>query len=164
MHTGYKIFLIFIIYLVWLIQSTFLGYLQIAGVKPDILLCVVIFISLYSDKPFSLKTGLFAGVLKDILSAGIFGLNILIFALASIVVSNYSDKINKESILLQIALCFFIAFSMSNLYYLIGNIYMSFPDYLQSLNTIIIPSSLYTCWVYYLVFIILSRTLKIYQQ
>ena len=79
MHRKEKVLLTFIIFLAALIQSTFLDYLRIEGIKPDILLCLVIFIGLYAEKSFSLKAGLFAGVLKDVLSGGIFGLNILIF-------------------------------------------------------------------------------------
>ncbi len=161
MHRKEKVLLTFIIFLAALIQSTFLDYLRIEGIKPDILLCLVIFIGLYAEKSFSLKAGLFAGVLKDVLSGGVLGLNILIFGLVAFFLGSYSSKVYRKNTILQVVICFVITFLISNFSYFVYSFSYSLAEYIKSLKIIILPITLYTCLAFYLISLFLSRTLKI---
>jgi rod shape-determining protein MreD len=156
-----KIFLIFAIFLAALIQSTFLDYLRIQGIKPDILLVLVIFIGLEADKSFGLKAGLFAGLLKDLLSAGPLGLNTLAFGLTGFILGAYTFKLYRERFVLKLVICFAAAFLISHFYYLTLKAYALPRPYIESLMMIIIPASLYTCFAFYIISSTFSKILKV---
>ncbi|HAU32355.1 MAG: Rod shape-determining protein MreD [Desulfotomaculum sp. 46_296] len=64
------------------LQATVLDYLRVAGVKPDIVLIVIIFNSFRQGSKNGALWGFAAGLLVDIFSGGYFGLNALSLAAA----------------------------------------------------------------------------------
>lgn len=160
MHRKDRIILIILVFLVSIIQSTFLHNLRIFNIKPDILLCLVIFAAFYGGASFGFKTGIFAGVMKDILSGGVFGLNILSFSLVGLILGFYSIRLYREKITSQIIICFIATFLIGNLSYIITDISYSQPAYPLSLRMVIIPLALYTTLAYYFIWLLLSNTLN----
>jgi rod shape-determining protein MreD len=160
MHKRERFFLIFIIFVAALLQATIFNYLRIASVKPNLLLALVIYTALYAGERFSFSVGLYAGILEDIFSAGIFGVNALLFAVCAMLLSRYSTKIYREELSLQVILSFFITFIVLNLYYFLLAFHFKLPDYFLSFKIIILPVSLYTTACFYLISYFLPSKIK----
>ena len=108
----FSIYLLLIIALI--LQSTAIDYIKIFNAKPDLVLLLVIFFGLFFGPGVGLETGFFAGLLKDILSTDIFGINTLTLAVTGLIVGALSAKFSKESRITQTVLVFaFALFSMS---------------------------------------------------
>lgn len=161
MHPKQKIILILFVILFALLQSTVLNYVSFAGVKPDILLVIVIFTSFYTDWRFAFKIGLLAGLLKDILSGGIFGLDILIYGFCGLILGLYSKKIYREGPISGVVICFGVTLSLMCLYYVITNIFLPLPNFVESLKIVIFPTAIYTSLVFWVISSFLSKVINI---
>ncbi|MBU2591778.1 MAG: rod shape-determining protein MreD [Nitrospinota bacterium] len=65
---------IFFSFLTLVVQTTLLPYIQIATVKPDLPLIVVMYAALYMDDADAMSVGFTFGIIQDSLSHGFFGL------------------------------------------------------------------------------------------
>ncbi len=70
-------FLIFFI-ISFLLQISFIPFLEIKGIKPDLLLIFVIILSLQRERFWGTLSGVFVGLIQDLFSTGFLG----VFALA----------------------------------------------------------------------------------
>ena len=91
MHRVGIITIIMIVICAGLIQVAALGYVEIAGIKPDILLLVVIFIALSCQQPETIKAAIIAGVIKDMASSSVFGSYMLAFLVLGLLL-NYNQR------------------------------------------------------------------------
>ena len=83
-------------------QVTAFNYIEIAGIKPDILLLIVVFVSLSCQKPETIKAAIAAGIIKDVTSSSVFGSCALSFLVLGLLLSYYQRRFYKERILTQI--------------------------------------------------------------
>lgn len=162
----FSVYLLLFIMLV--LQSTLLDYIKIFNAKPDLLLLLVIFFGLFFGGALGFETGLAAGLLKDILSVDIFGVNTIILALTGLMTGLLSPKFFKESKLTQYLLVFMLStLSMFARYFI--DLYISKITYInlsEYLSGQIIPASFYTSLVSAIIFPILIRRygLKIQEE
>ena len=84
------------------LQSTVIPVLSIGGVRPDLVLVVVVSAALAAGKEVGVLCGVFGGVLQDLLSVGPFGYNTLTKMLLGLLVGLYERKVNKGSLLLPL--------------------------------------------------------------
>lgn len=84
------------------LQSTVIPVLSIGGVRPDLVLVVVVSVALSAGKEVGVLCGVFGGVLQDLLSVGPFGYNTLTKMLLGLLVGLYERKVNKGSLLLPL--------------------------------------------------------------
>ncbi len=89
-------FFIFVL-IAGLLEATFLNYLKIFNVKPNLILCLVVLASLYLDRGKSLGLACFSGILKDIFSIQFFGINTLLFPFWSFTIIKLSKKISLDN-------------------------------------------------------------------
>ncbi|MDP2905455.1 MAG: rod shape-determining protein MreD [Candidatus Omnitrophota bacterium] len=134
-----------------ILQLTLLNYFSVFGVKPDLLLALVILVSLRSPAGWAVGLSLFAGILKDIFSASGFGINTLLFPLWSIAILNLNRKINVEHDYLRLALGFIIAF-LQNMFCGLALSYSGRFVPLGVFTRILLLSSLYTTVTLFLFF------------
>lgn len=106
-HTK-KMLYSFIIFMAAIIQVTLLDSFKIFGVKPDLLLIIVIFAGLFFNLKWAFALGIFAGILKDSLSASSFGINTLLFPLWIFLIIKLSKKIPLDNNLICVMLVFVI--------------------------------------------------------
>jgi len=92
-----------------LLQATILNYVNIFNVKPDLLLISVIIASLYFEPLWAMSLSIFAGVLKDIFSVNVFGMNTIPFFLWSFLIIKLSGKISFDSNYVRSVFIFIIA-------------------------------------------------------
>lgn len=105
-----------------IIQATLLPFIKIYGTMPDLLLIVVVSSGMLFGKEQGLGIGFFSGLLQDLSSGGIFGLNILTKMATGYLSGMTERKVFKENILLPllaIALATVFSFIMSILLLLI---------------------------------------------
>ena len=92
-----------------LLQTTILNCVNIFNVKPDLLLISVIIASLSFKPQWAISLSTFAGILKDIFSVNVFGLNTILFFLWSFLIIKLSRKILFDSNYVRFVLIFIIA-------------------------------------------------------
>lgn len=90
-----------------------LGYIEISGAKPDILLVLVVFVGLFFGPWAGLEAGIAAGIGKDVFAFDYFGVNAFILGVTGVIVGEINTKIFRESRLTRLLLVFFFcAFGM----------------------------------------------------
>lgn len=101
---------VFFILISGILQLSLLDHLRFFGVKPDLLLACVIVVSLSCPARWAVGLSLFAGIFKDIFSAGNFGINTLLFPFWSVVIINLNRKIRIENNYLRMGIVFIVVF------------------------------------------------------
>jgi rod shape-determining protein MreD len=150
--TFFRIFLALMAALV--IHMTVLGYFNIFGARPDLLLILTIFFAIFLGGRSGLQAGIAAGFLKDIFAFDVFGVNMLVLGVTGFLVGILNDKFYSQSRGTQVGLVFsFSVFSMS-LHYIIASSVLRFVNLglLDYMISSILPASLYTAAVSFFVF------------
>jgi rod shape-determining protein MreD len=91
-----------VIFLALSIQATIIPLLSVHGVRPDLLLIIVVSVSLLWGKEYGVGIGFFAGLAQDLASGNIFGLNLLSKLAVGYVFGMAERKVFKEHLLLPI--------------------------------------------------------------
>ena len=84
------------------LQSTVIPVISLGGVRPDVVLVVVISAALPRGRETGLLCGAFGGILQDLLSAGPFGLNTLTKMLLGLLIGFFERKVNQGNLLLPL--------------------------------------------------------------
>ena len=90
---------IFVLMLLFSIQTTFLELLSLGGIKPDLILIFVVYCGIHFQKNNGIRMGVLVGFIQDNLSGGLLGINTLSKGLAGLFFSSLKDKIIVEGIL-----------------------------------------------------------------
>lgn len=139
---------------IFFLQVTVLDLIKIANIKPDLSSLFVIFIAVFFGWTAGLEAGFVSGILKDLYSVDIFGINAATLALTGAAAGLLSPKFFKESKMTQ----FFIVFVFTLLYFFIhyfvssainNTSYISMSEYVFCS---FVPVSLYTALISYFVF------------
>ncbi|MDR3562859.1 MAG: rod shape-determining protein MreD [Negativicutes bacterium] len=85
-----------------IIQATLLPLIAINGIRPDLLLLVVVSSALLLGKEQGVGLGFFSGLLQDLASGNIFGLNVLAKIVTGYLAGAMERKVFKENILLPV--------------------------------------------------------------
>jgi rod shape-determining protein MreD len=100
------IWLAFIISIV-ILQASVMPLLAIKGIKPDLMLALVVSTGILFGKDHGVTVGFFGGLVQDLASGGIFGLNTLTKLFVGYLFGSAERKVFKEHLLLPlIAICF----------------------------------------------------------
>mgnify|MGYP001596777321 CR=1 FL=1 len=138
-----------------LIQTAALDTISIFGVKPDILLIVVILFGFRLGWMSGCITGLISGFLKDIFSGTLLGADSFSFALTGIVAGWLGRRFYAETPIAQVILSFWVAL-FNHFLYLVVSHPLPLGD---AIKFIILPSSAYTALFSVPVFFILRKIL-----
>ena len=85
------------------VQSTLVPLLAIGGIKPDILLVITVSAGLLCGKETGVGIGFCGGLLQDLLSGNLFGLNTFTKMTIGYLAGLAERKVFKENILLPVA-------------------------------------------------------------
>lgn len=146
-----------------ILQSTVISHIKIAGVKPDLVLMLVAFFAMFQGLSGAIEAAFFGGVLTDILSSGIMGMNIFILSVTAVIASALSSKFFKESAPTHVFLVFIISSLSMSARYAVSTFmeragFSNFPEYLFQL---ILPSSVYTAALSAILFPVLINKLNL---
>jgi rod shape-determining protein MreD len=128
------------------LQLTLSDLIKVFGAKPDLLALFVIFISLFFGWSYGFETGFAAGMLKDLYSLDIFGINTVALALTGLVSGYLSPRIFRESKAMQSVTVFVFTLLYLSAHYLITCAIsdISYIRFSEFLFLSFIPVSLYT--------------------
>ena len=90
---------VFVLVLLFSIQTTLLELFSLGGVIPDLALIFVVYCGIHFKKNGGVRVGIMAGFFQDSLSGSLFGVNTLSKGLAGLFFSALKDKIIVEGIL-----------------------------------------------------------------
>jgi rod shape-determining protein MreD len=109
-----------------LVESTVLGGLRVEGVRPDLAFIYVFFLALNTAPDQGFIAFWIVGLMKDMFSGGPLGAYALIYAACGYQVSGLTQKLFKETPLIQISVALPAAAGV-NAVYLAGMIF-AYPD------------------------------------
>lgn len=133
--------LLFIIALVF--QSTLFAHLTIAGVKPDLVLILVILFSFLNGSRKGAAVGAIGGLMQDLLFGQYLGLNMVTKFFVGFSFGFLERKIYKENLLIPILVVFAGSFVNDIIYYFFRSTVSTLPDYVVSIEEITIYMALY---------------------
>ncbi len=156
MHGNKTISFVLVIFAFLILQVVISNSIAVWGIKPDFFLIALVFFSLEKNLRFGLLLGLILGLLKDIFSGGILGLNAFAFGLCGLIAGRYAKFIYKEGIFSQFIIVFCSSIFVGLLYYLLS-IFTELPVSKDLFKVIILPVSAYTGVVALPIFWLLRR-------
>jgi len=150
-----------LIYSACLIQSTVLDYIELMGIKPNLLLVVAISIALARKDMESAFMGLACGLGMDILVGRTLGWYAMCLFLVCFSIGLVNPKLYKENPLIPIFFVFISSIAVETLYYMINFFLQGYQDIAFMISRIIIPESIYNAAI---VFIVYPVVLIIYKK
>lgn len=103
-----------------ILQSTFFAQLTIAGVKPDLLLLLVIFNSFFAKPQQSFIFGFFLGLLEDLYLGSYIGMNAIAKSITAFVGSRFLKGTFRENLLVPVLALFLASLFNGLLLILLG--------------------------------------------
>ena len=134
---------VLVIFAFLILQVLISNRIAVWGIRPDFFLIALVFFSLEEDLRFGLVLGLALGLLKDIFSAGVLGLNAFAFGLCGLITARYTKFIHKEGIFSQFIVVFCSSIFVGLLYYFLS-VFTELPVSKDLFKVIILPASVYT--------------------
>ncbi len=127
-----------------LIQLTLINSITILGLKPDLIMVVVVVFSLLRGAKEGTISGFASGLLQDIFSTGLLGMNALAKTVIGFFCGIIKEKIFREHILFIIPVIIFIAsFMQSILMFLLLRAFGIEYGLAWSLKQVALPEALY---------------------
>lgn len=111
-----QVFYFLLILFIFIIQSTFLNAISIAGVKPNIMLITVVAIGFLKGEYDALFCGLIAGILCDSFFSSYIGGNLFLYGIIGFLVGVICKEFYKENVVTPMIVCAAatLAFSFGN--------------------------------------------------
>lgn len=94
---------------IFLVQTTSLHYLTIYGIQPDLVLILTVYFAFKSKGDNGVIIGAFLGLLQDVLSSGVLGLNFFTKGFIAFLVGNLRNNIAIGNIITQATIIFLSA-------------------------------------------------------
>ncbi len=147
-----------IIVVTLLIQLTLINSITILGLKPDLIMVVVVVFSLLKGEKEGTISGFASGLLQDIFSTGLLGINALAKTVVGFTCGILKEKMFYEHILFLIPVITFIAsFMQSILIFLLLRAFGLEYGLAWSLKQIALPEALYSSLLSPFVFLAINK-------
>lgn len=147
------------------IQLTLINSVTIFGLKPDLIMVVVVVFSLLKGEKEGTISGFASGLLQDIFSTGILGINALVKTVIGFVCGILKEKIFREHILFIIPLITFIAsFTQSILIFLLLHAFGIEYGLTWSLKQVALPEALYSSLLSPFIFLAINKLFQMIKE
>jgi len=147
-----------IIVVALLIQLTLINSISIMGLKPDLMMVVVVVFSLLKGEKEGTISGFVSGLLQDIFSTGLLGINALAKTVIGFTCGILKEKIFYEHILFLIPVITFIAsFMQSILIFLLLRAFGIEYNLAWSLKQVALPEALYSSLLSPFIFLAINK-------
>lgn len=104
-----KIIYFLLVFLFSILEKSFFNSFLIFGVKPDLVLLLIICYGLNSDSMKSALVGFLSGIIKALVDPQLFGMYLLCYTLAGFFAGFLSEKIYPDKIWVPLIFTFFIS-------------------------------------------------------
>lgn len=128
-----------------ILQLTVFNFIKVAGVKPDLILIIIIFNALLNGSKDGAVLGLIGGLLQDLLTGQFIGLNALSKAATGYIFGFAGRKLYKENIIIPIlSLLVGSLINDAIFYFLASFINLGIP-FIKAIQSKMIPAAIYNC-------------------
>ncbi len=125
-----------------IIQPTWVEYIEILGVTPNLFLVYMIIVSCNNPKKEGAFIGFFFGLMLDLLTGNAIGLNAVLMLILSFGVSDFCEKyIRKNTLFTTMLIVLVSTFLYEFLYYIIA--FLGDLDLGSAILKVIIPEGIY---------------------
>jgi len=154
-----------IIVVALLIQLTLISSITILGIKPDLIMVVVVVFSLLKGEKEGTISGFASGLLQDIFSAGLLGINALAKTVIGFICGILKEKIFHEHMLFLIPLITFIAsITQSILIFLLLRAFGIEHSLAWSLKAVALPEALYSSLLSPFIFLAINKLFQLLER
>lgn len=139
-----KIFVLVLVVLVNIIlQGTVFQKVAVGGVKPDLLLFLVIFAALLEGPRGGIKTGFLVGLAQDLIAGKYIGLYTLTKMLTGFMVGMVEPKIFKENYLVPVVVLFFGTIFHEFLFMFFGDLVGRTAAWVDGWRAVVLPLAIF---------------------
>ncbi len=131
-----------VIILTFLLQLLISNFLTSASLKPNLMLIITVFFALFSNARFGAETGFLSGLLLDIFSIRLFGLNAILYAAGGYIIGKNNNKFYKDSAMTHIILTFGVSFFILWTYFAVVSVRNSPLSFGTGMKSVFSPSIL----------------------
>ena len=154
-----------IIVVALLIQLTLINSITILGLKPDLILILVVIFSLLKGEKEGTISGFASGLLQDIFSTGLLGINALVKTVIGFTCGILRKKIFHEHILFLIPVITFIAsFIQSILIFFLLRTFGIEYNLIWSLKQVALPEALYSSLLSPFIFLVINKLFQLLER
>ena len=147
------------------IQLTLINSITILGLKPDLIMVVVVVFSLLKGEKEGSISGFASGLLQDIFSTGILGINALAKTVIGFTCGILKEKIFHEHILFIIPVITFISsFMQSILIFLLLRAFGIEYNLAWSLKQVALPEALYSSLLSPFIFLAINKLFQMIEE
>ena len=107
--------------LAFVLQTTWLDFISVSALKPDLILLIITIIALREGPILATLLGFSIGLLQDAYAPADFGLNALLKCTAGFAVGHGRSRVVSDNLQVQVALVFFTVLLHDLLYHAITN-------------------------------------------
>jgi len=148
-----------VLLIVWVLQATVLFRIEIAGVRPDLLVAYVVYLGWLRGPIVGTAGGFGVGLLQDLDAPGPLGLNALSKSLVGFLVAKAGFRVHRSNTGVRFAF-FFIAMLLHDVVYFAVTTSGDLTRFLLQMLTVALPSALYTTIVVLLIVSLVERLSK----
>lgn len=146
-----------------ILQSTWLEYIGIFGVKPNLFLVYIILICCYCERIEGATIGFVFGFVLDMLIGRFWGLNAIIGMILCYSVSLFCEKLlSNNNVLISMVFVFVASLIHEGIYYFISFLGMDNLNFGVALLWRIFPESVYNAIVAFMLYFLLNRLAKFF--
>jgi rod shape-determining protein MreD len=154
-----------IIVITLVIQLTLMNSVTILGLKPDLMMVVVVVFSLMKGEKEGTISGFASGLLQDIFSTSLLGINALAKTVIGFICGILKEKIFHEHILFMIPVITFIAsFIQSIIISLLLRAFGIEYNLAWSLKQIALPEALYSSLLSPFIFLAINKLFQMIKE
>lgn len=132
-----------LIYITCLLQSTAVDYIEIAGVRPNLLIVGAVAIALCRSNMEPAYMGLFFGLAMDILIGRAIGWYAMLLFLACFCIGMVNPKLYKDNLLVPMFFVFVSSIAVEMMIYFINSFLKGYGDMVFVFTRLIFPESIY---------------------
>lgn len=144
MKRALAIIAFFIVFLIlYLIQTNFFSWYNIAGIKPNLFIIFILFIGLFIGKKNGFILGIIFGLLLDLFIGKRIGLNAIMLSIAGLMGGTLDKSFSKESRITFMTMTFIVTILCESINYVIQIILLNVNPIFNSFIKIIMVEAIY---------------------
>lgn len=159
-----KICIVLLVMLLYSLQGTFCKAISLGGISPNILIILPVCFGYFKGSNEGMFTGVVSGMMYDLYYADIYGFSILVFAVLGYIAGIFNGEYNEKRNIIPIILIAVGNFAYEFFVYVGGFLLHNRLDVLFFCNKIIIPSTIYTTLVGFMMFRLLLLCDKVFEH
>jgi len=142
------IYYLLLLFFTLLVQSTKFDFMSIYGIKPDLVLIFVCFVSLREGGICGTIYGFVGGIIQDLFSNGLLGASAFAKSLWGYLIGKSIKRLDTTSVVAQLTLVFFFSIFDGSLICILNWAFLSFSFFKGSFVFYIFSQALYNCIVW----------------